>query len=67
MSAELTRLVSQLSRAEIEKLLAVKDEVEQLEARRRELETEIERLVADRARYEYELRDYEATVAADGY
>jgi hypothetical protein len=41
MSAELNRLVAELSRAEIEKLLAVKDEVEQLETRRRELEKEI--------------------------
>lgn len=31
------------------------------------LETEIERLVADKARYEYELQDYEQTVAAYGY
>ena len=32
-----------------------------------ELEAEIEELVADRARYEYELQDYEQTVAAFGY
>lgn len=32
-----------------------------------ELEAEIEHLIADRARYEYELRDYESTVAAYGY
>ena len=32
-----------------------------------ELEAEIEKLVADRARYEYELSDYEQTVAAYGY
>lgn len=32
-----------------------------------ELEAEIEALVADRARHEHELRDYEQTVAAYGY
>ena len=42
-------------------------DLKDLSERTGELETEIERLVADRARYEYELRDYEATVAADGY
>ncbi|MBD3221791.1 hypothetical protein GF314_11175 [bacterium] len=41
MPAELNRLVSELSRAEIEKLLAAKDEVEALQTRRRELEKEI--------------------------
>jgi hypothetical protein len=41
MPAELNRLVSELSRAEIEKLLAVKDEIETLKARRGELEKEI--------------------------
>ena len=30
-------------------------------------QTPVEELVADRARYEYELQDYEQTVAAFGY
>ena len=42
-------------------------DLKDLSERTGELEAEIERLVADRARYEYELRDYEATVAAHGY
>ena len=42
-------------------------DLKELSERTGELEAEIERLIADRARYEYELRDYEATVAAYGY
>jgi len=42
-------------------------DLKDLSERTGELEAEIEDLVADRARYEYELRDYEATVAAYGY
>jgi uncharacterized small protein (DUF1192 family) len=42
-------------------------DLKDLSERTGELESEIERLVADRARYEYELQDYEATVAAYGY
>lgn len=41
MAAELSRLVSELSRSDIEKLLAAKEEVEALQTRRRELEKEI--------------------------
>ena len=42
-------------------------DLEELSERTGELEAEIEALVADKARYEYELRDYEQTVAAYGY
>jgi len=42
-------------------------DLKELSERNGELEAQIEALVADRARYEYELRDYEATVAAYGY
>ena len=42
-------------------------DLKDLSERTGELESEVERLVADRARYEYELRDYESTVAAYGY
>ncbi len=42
-------------------------DLKELSERSGELEAEIEKLVADRARYEYELRDYEQTVAAYGY
>jgi hypothetical protein len=42
-------------------------DLKELSERSGELEAEIERLVADKARYEYELRDYEQTVAAYGY
>ena len=42
-------------------------DLKELSERTGELEAEIEDLVADKARYEYELRDYESTVAAYGY
>ena len=42
-------------------------DLKELSERTGELEAEIERLIADRARYEYELRDFEATVAAYDY
>jgi hypothetical protein len=42
-------------------------DLKELSERTGELEEEIEHLVADRARYEHELRDYEQTVAAYGY
>ena len=42
-------------------------DLKELSERTGELEAEIEGLVADRARYEYELQDYEATVASYGY
>lgn len=41
MPADLTRLVKELSRADIEKLLAAKDELETLESRRQELLREL--------------------------
>jgi uncharacterized small protein (DUF1192 family) len=42
-------------------------DLEDLSERTGELEAEIEQLVADKARHEYELRDYEQTVAAYDY
>ena len=42
-------------------------DLKELSERTGELEAEIESLVADRARYESELRNYEQTVAAYGY
>lgn len=42
-------------------------DLKDLSERTGELEAEIEGLIADRARYEYELRDYESTVASYGY
>ena len=42
-------------------------DLEDLSKRTGELEAEIEELVADKARYEYELRDYEQAVAAYDY
>ena len=42
MSTDLTRLLAKLSRADIENLLAAKDEVEGLETRRAELAKELE-------------------------
>ena len=42
-------------------------DLKELAERTGELEAEIESLVADRARYESELRNYEQTVAAYGY
>lgn len=42
-------------------------DLKELSERSGELEAEIEGLIADRARYQYELQDYESTVAAYGY
>jgi hypothetical protein len=42
-------------------------DLKELSERSGELEAEIEKLVADKARYEYELQDFEQTVAAYGY
>jgi hypothetical protein len=42
-------------------------DLKELSERTGELESEIENLIADKARYEYELQDYEQTVAAYGY
>ncbi|MDX1517679.1 MAG: DUF2799 domain-containing protein [Woeseiaceae bacterium] len=42
-------------------------ELKGLSEQKGELETEIELLIQDRARYEYELADYERTVAAYGF
>jgi uncharacterized small protein (DUF1192 family) len=42
-------------------------DLKELSERTGELEAEIERLVADRARFEHELQSYEQTVAAYGY
>jgi len=42
-------------------------DLKELSERTGELDAQIEDLIADKARYEYELRDYEATVAAYGY
>ena len=44
MSTDLTRLLAKLSRADIENLLAAKDEVESLETRRAELEKELAKI-----------------------
>ena len=51
----------------IEQRVLLLADLKELSERTGELETEIEALIADRARYEYELRDYEATVASFGY
>jgi len=74
--AELKRTKEQIRAKEAElisdeittedRVLALAD-LKELAERSGELESEIEKLVADRARFEYELRDYEATVAAQGY
>lgn len=42
-------------------------DLKELSQRSGELEAEIEQLVAEKARHEHELRDYERTVAAYGY
>ena len=42
-------------------------ELKELSERKGELEAEIEELIQDRARHEYELADYERTVAAYGF
>ena len=44
MSTDLTRLLAKLSRADIENLLAAKDEIESLETRRAELEKELAKI-----------------------
>lgn len=49
-----------------ERVLLLVD-LKRLAERTGELETEIELLIADRARFEQELRQYEQTVAAEGY
>lgn len=49
-----------------DRLLLLTD-IKELAERTGELEAEIEQLVADKARHEHELRDYEQTVAAYGY
>ena len=52
--------------AQRDRVLLLAD-LKELSERTGELEAEIEELVADKARYEYELRDYEQTVAGFGY
>jgi uncharacterized small protein (DUF1192 family) len=49
-----------------DRLLLLTD-IKELAERSGELEAEIEQLVADKARHEHELKDYEQTVAAYGY
>ena len=49
-----------------DRLLLLTD-IKELAERSGELEAEIEQLVADKARHEHELKDYEGTVAAYGY
>ena len=49
-----------------DRLLLLTD-IKELAERAGELEAEIEHLVADKARHEHELKDYEQTVAAYGY
>ena len=49
-----------------DRLLLLTD-IKELAERSGELEAEIEQLVADKARHEHELEDYEQTVAAYGY
>ena len=49
-----------------DRLLLLND-IRELAERSGELEAEIEQLVADKARHEHELKDYEQTVAAYGY
>lgn len=49
-----------------DRLLLLTD-IKELAERSGELEAEIEQLVADKARHEHELKDYEQTVAAFGY
>ena len=74
--AELKRTKEEIRAKEAEVIsedITVQDRVmlladlKELSERTGELEAEIESLVADRARYEHELRDYEQTVAAYGY
>lgn len=74
--AELKRIKEKIRAKEAELIsedVTVQDRVllladlKELSERTGELEAEIEKLVADKARYEYELRDYEQTVAAYGY
>ena len=49
-----------------DRLLLLTD-IKELAERTGQLEAEIEQLVADKARHEHELKDYEQTVAAYGY
>ena len=74
--AELKRTKEEIRAKEAELIsedITVQDRVllladlKELSERIGELEAEIESLVADRARYEHELRDYEQTVAAYDY
>jgi uncharacterized small protein (DUF1192 family) len=74
--AELKRTKEEIRAKEAELIsedITVQDRVllladlKELSERTGELDAEIESLVADRARYEHELRDYEQTVAAYGY
>jgi hypothetical protein len=52
---------------EMEQRLLLLADLKDLSERTGQLESEIEALIADRARHEYELQTYEATVAAYGY
>lgn len=52
---------------ETQQRLILLADLKDLSERRGELEAEIEALIADRARHEYELQTYEATVGAYGY
>ena len=51
----------------MEQRLLLLADLKDLSERTGQLESEIEALIADRARHEYELQTYEATVAAYGY
>ncbi len=52
---------------EMEQRLMLLADLKDLSERTGQLESEIEALIADRARHEYELQTYEGTVAAYGY
>lgn len=52
---------------ETEQRILLLGDLKDLSERTGQLESEIEALIADRARHEYELQTYEATVAAYGY
>ncbi len=52
---------------ETEQRILLLADLKDLSERTGQLESEIEALIADRARHEYELQTYEATVAAYGY
>ena len=51
----------------MEQRLLLLADLKDLSERTGQLESEIEALIADRARHEYELQTYEGTVAAYGY